>query len=314
MDAPVPRDELTSLATFAVVADERSFTKAARKLGLSRSAISHSILTLEERLGVRLLARTTRSVAPTEAGQDLLAHVRPALNDIQASLAELGHRRAKPGGTIRLIAPPMAVSMVVWPRLAKFARDYPEVVLDVTTEGDSRPDLVAGRFDAGIHLGEFVQRDMVAVKITGQQRAAIVVAPAYFDSHPKPKTPTAASTTVWAPPDLRTDGSSRSAASRSLSRYRGLPSSLTRRSLSAPRSTAWGWRTCSRRTWPGILRGVSSCECSRTGAPPSTATSFTTRAGATSRQRFRHWLRASESDRAGVRLGRLVRHSTNSPR
>ena len=165
MDAPVPRDELTSLAAFAVVADERSFTKAARKLGLSRSAISHSILTLEERLGVRLLARTTRSVAPTETGQDLLAHVRPALNDIQASLAELGHRRAKPAGTIRLIAPPMAVSMVVWPRLAKFARDYPEVVLDITTEGDSRPDLVAGRFDAGIHLGEFVQRDMVAVKI-----------------------------------------------------------------------------------------------------------------------------------------------------
>jgi DNA-binding transcriptional LysR family regulator len=189
MDAPVPRDELTSLAAFAVVADERSFTKAARKLGLSRSAISHSILALEERLGVRLLARTTRSVAPTETGQDLLAHLRPALNDIRTSLAELGRRRAKPAGTVRLIAPPMAVAMVIWPRLAKFARDYPEIVLDITTEGDSRPDLVAGRFDAGVHLGEFVQRDMVAVKITRQQRAAIVVAPAYFDSHPKPKTP-----------------------------------------------------------------------------------------------------------------------------
>ena len=107
MDAPVPRDELTSLAAFAVVADERSFTKAARKLGLSRSAISHSILTLEERLGVRLLARTTRSVAPTETGQDLLAHLQPALNDIRTSLAELGRRRAKPAGTVRLIAPPM---------------------------------------------------------------------------------------------------------------------------------------------------------------------------------------------------------------
>ena len=106
----MPRDELASLAAFAVVADERSFTKAARKLGLSRSAISHSILTLEERLGVRLLARTTRSVAPTETGQDLLAHLRPALNDIRTSLAELGRRRAKPAGTVRLIAPPMAVA------------------------------------------------------------------------------------------------------------------------------------------------------------------------------------------------------------
>jgi DNA-binding transcriptional LysR family regulator len=101
----------------------------------------------------------------------------------------LGQLRATPAGTVRLIAPPMAVAMNVWSKIAKFARDYPEVVLDITTEGDDRPDLVAGRFDAGIHLGEFVQRDMVAVKVTGEQRAAIVAPPAYFASHPKPKTP-----------------------------------------------------------------------------------------------------------------------------
>jgi DNA-binding transcriptional LysR family regulator len=189
MDAPIPRDELTVLAAFAVVAEERSFTRAALKLGLSRSAISHAIRTLEERLGLRLLARTTRSVAPTAAGERVLARLGPALHEIRDVLAEVGELRAKPAGTVRLIAPPMAVAMNVWSKLVKFARDYPEVLLDVTTEGDSRPDLVGGRFDAGIHLGEFVQRDMVAVKVTGEQRAAIVAAPAYFESHPKPKAP-----------------------------------------------------------------------------------------------------------------------------
>jgi DNA-binding transcriptional LysR family regulator len=189
MDSPIPRDELTVLAAFAVVADERSFTKAALRLGVSRSAISHSIRTLEERLQLRLLARTTRSVAATEAGERLLSRLRPALNEIQASLAEASQLRARPTGTVRLIAPPMAVAMNVWSKIAKFARGYPEVVLDITTEGDDRPDLIAGRFDAGIHLGEFVQRDMVAVKVTGEQRAAIVASPAYFASHPRPKAP-----------------------------------------------------------------------------------------------------------------------------
>jgi len=183
------RDELSVLAAFAVVANERSFTKAAVRLGVSTSAISHSIRGLEERLGVRLLARTTRSVAPTDAGQRLLAQLRPALDGIEAALTEVGQLGDKPAGVVRLIAPPIAIAMTVSSKLASFARDYPDVVLDITTEDDSRRDLVAGRFDAGIHLGEFLQRDMVAVKVTGEQRAAIVSAPAYFASHPKPKTP-----------------------------------------------------------------------------------------------------------------------------
>src|SRR5437773_4988172 len=183
------RDELSVLAAFAVVAEERSFTKAAVRLGVSTSAISHSIRGLEERLGVRLLARTTRTVAPTDAGQRLLAQLRPALDGIEGALTEVGRLREKPAGVVRLIAPPLAIAMALSPKLAKFARDYPDVVLDITTEDDSRRDLVAGRFDAGIHLGEFLQRDMVAVKVTGEQRAAIVAAPAYFGSHPKPKTP-----------------------------------------------------------------------------------------------------------------------------
>ena len=183
------RDDLNVLAAFAVVADERSFTKAAVRLGVSTSAVSHKIAALEERLGVRLLARTTRTVAPTDAGQRLLAQLRPALHEIEAALTEVGRFREKPAGVVRLIAPPVTIAMAVSPKLAKFARDNPDVVLDITTEDDSRRDLVAGRFDAGIHLGEFVQRDMVAVKVTGEQRAAIVASPAYFKSQAKPKTP-----------------------------------------------------------------------------------------------------------------------------
>jgi len=185
----MPREELSVLAAFAVVADERSFTRAAVRLGVSTSAISHSIRALEERLGVRLLARTTRNVAPTDAGERLLAQLRPALDEIEAALTEVGRLREKPAGTIRLFAPSVAIAMTVSPKLAKFTRDYPDVVLDITTEDDSRRDLIAARFDAGIHLGEFLQRDMVAVKVSGEQRAAIVAAPSYFDSHPKPKTP-----------------------------------------------------------------------------------------------------------------------------
>src|SRR6266702_2166727 len=189
MDSPILREELTVLAAFAVVADERSFTKAAVKLGVSRSAISHSIRTLEERLGLRLLARTTRTVAPTDPGERLLAQLRPALHDIQAALTEVGRFREKPAGVVRLIAPPIVLATLLSPKLAKFARDYPDVVLDITTEDDSRRDLVAGHFDAGIHLGEFLQRDMVAVKITAEQRLAVVGSPTYFKSRPKPKSP-----------------------------------------------------------------------------------------------------------------------------
>ena len=189
MNSPIPGDQLGVLSAFAAVADERSFTRAAIRLGVSRSAVSHSVSALEERLGLRLLARTTRTVAPTEAGERLLAQLRPALHDIAAALTDVGRFREKPAGVVRLIAPPIVLATILSPKLASFARACPDVVLDVTSEDDTRSDLVAGRFDAGIHLGEFLQRDMVAVKVTGEQRAAIVAAPRYFESHPKPKTP-----------------------------------------------------------------------------------------------------------------------------
>src|SRR5467141_1927774 len=182
------RDELSVMSAFLAVADERSFTKAAKRLGVTQSALSHAIRGLEEQIGVRLLARTTRSVAPTEAGEQLLAHLRPALGDIRGALELLSGLRDRPAGRVRLLVSPLAATTVLAPKLGQFARDYPDVVLDVTTD-ESRVDLVAAGFDAGIHFGEFIERDMVAVRVSPDPRPAIVGAPTYFQSHPKPKSP-----------------------------------------------------------------------------------------------------------------------------
>ncbi len=144
---------------------------------------------LEERVGVRLLARTTRSVAPTEAGEQFLARLRPAMADIRAGLDEIAGLRDRPVGHLRVSVSPLAAALVLAPKLGAFVRDYPDVVLDVTTTLESRIDLVASRFDAGIRLGEFIEQDMIAVRVSRDQRAAIVGSPAYFQSYPKPKSP-----------------------------------------------------------------------------------------------------------------------------
>jgi DNA-binding transcriptional LysR family regulator len=183
------RDELSVLAAFLTVAQDRSFTKAARRLGVSPSALSHAIKGLEERIGVRLLARTTRSVAPTGAGDQLIARLDPALAEISGALDLLGSLRARPAGRVRLAVSPLAATLVVAPKLAVFTRMYPDVVLDVTTTGETRVDLVADHFDAGIHLGEFIERDMIAVRVSRDQRAAIVGSPGYFATRPPPKSP-----------------------------------------------------------------------------------------------------------------------------
>ena len=182
------QNDLNILAVFLAVAEERSFTKAGKRLGVSPSAMSHAIRGLEEDIGVRLLSRTTRSVAPTEAGEQLLTRLRPALTDVQDALAQLSGLRDKPAGRVRLLVPRLAGTTVLGPKLAKFTRDYPDVVVDITAD-DSRMDIVAGGFDAGIHFGEYIQKDMIAVRVSKDHRAAIVGAPAYFKSHPKPKTP-----------------------------------------------------------------------------------------------------------------------------
>jgi DNA-binding transcriptional LysR family regulator len=182
------RDEFSVLAAFVAVAEERSFTKAAKRLEVSPSALSHAIRGLEERIGVRLLARTTRSVAPTDAGEQLLGRVRPAFGDIREAVDQISGLRERPAGRVRLLLPRSAAMIALVPRLAHFTREYPDVVLDITTD-NSRVDLVTAGFDAGIQIGEFIQKDMVAVRVSEDLRAAIVASPAYFAAHPRPKHP-----------------------------------------------------------------------------------------------------------------------------
>ncbi|MCC7125004.1 MAG: LysR family transcriptional regulator [Acidobacteria bacterium] len=182
-------DNLNVLASFLTVAEERSFTKAAKRLGVSRSAVSHAVRGLEERLGVRLLARTTRTVAPTDAGEQLISRLRPALGDVESVLDQIVGLRERPAGRVRLLVTPLAATMVLAPMLVSFNRRYPDVVLEVTTTQEGRTELVASGFDAGIHLGESIQRDMVAVRVSRDQRLAVVGSPQYFTLHPRPRSP-----------------------------------------------------------------------------------------------------------------------------
>jgi DNA-binding transcriptional LysR family regulator len=182
------RDELSVLSAFLTVAEERSFTRAAKRLNISTSGLSQAIRKLEEQIGVRLLTRTTRSVSPTDAGEQLLAHLGPALGDIRTTLTNLSGLQSRPVGRVRLLVPRLAAKTVVAPKLGQFARDYPNVELDITTD-DSRLDLVAAGFDAGIQFGEFIAQDMVAVRVSPDLRPAIVGAPAYFETHAKPTSP-----------------------------------------------------------------------------------------------------------------------------
>lgn len=182
------RENLNDLSAFVAVAQAHSFTKAAARLGISPSALSHAMRGLEERLGVRLLARTTRSVAPTEAGERLLTVVLPHLQGIESELSALNLLRDIPAGTIRLTASEHAAYTVIYPVLARLAADYPEIKIEVNVD-NMLADLVAGRFDAGIRLGEHVERDMVAVRIAPDMRMALVGTPAYFERHPRPEAP-----------------------------------------------------------------------------------------------------------------------------
>jgi DNA-binding transcriptional LysR family regulator len=179
--------EFSALITFVAVAEERSFTKAAKRQGVSPSAISHSMRALEETLGVRLIARTTRSMALTEAGEQLLERLRPALNEIGESLRAISGSRGKPVGRVRLLVPRLATSVIA-PKLGEISRQYPDLVLDITSD-DTRRDIVAEGFDAGIHFGEYIQKDMIAVRISADFRPAIVASPEYLKSHPIPKLP-----------------------------------------------------------------------------------------------------------------------------
>ena len=173
------RGNLDDLIAFLAVGRERSFTKAAAKLGVSQSALSHTIRALEARLGIRLLSRTTRSVAPTEAGERLLHNLGPRFDEIDAELAALSELREKPAGTIRITATEYAVDTILWPKLMKFLRHYPDIKVEMFID-NGLTDIVAQRYDAGVRVGEQVAKDMIAVRIGPDMRMAVVGSPSYF--------------------------------------------------------------------------------------------------------------------------------------
>jgi DNA-binding transcriptional LysR family regulator len=180
--------EFGELSAFMAVAEQRNFTRAAKHLGISPATLSETIRNLEERLAVRLLNRTTRSVAPTEAGEKLLARLRPVIDDYEAAIDSLNEFRDKPAGLLRLTIAPPAAQSVIGPILAKFLAQYPDIKLEISIDS-ANIDIVAQQFDAGIRAGDRVDRDMIAVRITDGWRSAVVGAPAYLARRGTPRVP-----------------------------------------------------------------------------------------------------------------------------
>src|SRR5579859_2705807 len=184
----MPRENFNDILAFLAVAKESSFTRAAAQLGVSQSALSHTIRGLEERLGLRLLTRTTRSVSPTEAGERLLHTLGPRFEQIEAELEALSELREKPAGTIRLTATDYAADTILWPKLTPFLRHYPDIRVEIIIDY-GLTDIVAERFDAGVRIGEQVAQDMIAVRIGPDICTAVVGAPSYFETRSEPQTP-----------------------------------------------------------------------------------------------------------------------------
>jgi DNA-binding transcriptional LysR family regulator len=182
------REDWGSLAAFAVVAEERSFTRAAARLGVSPSALSHTMRRLEEKLGVQLLARSTRSVSTTQAGERLLARLNPAISEISSAVEQLGEISGRPSGHIRISAPGEAARRVIAPALPTFVEAYPDIVVEVLIE-QAFTNIVERRLDAGIRLGESLEKDVVAVPVSGPLRMAAIASPAYLKRYGVPKTP-----------------------------------------------------------------------------------------------------------------------------
>src|SRR6266566_3442770 len=182
------RENDSDLLAFLAVARERSFTRAAAKLGMSQSALSQIVRGLEERLGVRLLSRTTRSVAPTQAGERLLRTIAPKFDEMDVELAALSELREKPAGTIRITATGHAADAILMPALARILPNHPDIKVEVVIDY-GLTNIVAGQYDAGIRPGELVAKDMIAVRIGPDLRMAVVGAPSYFATHKKPRIP-----------------------------------------------------------------------------------------------------------------------------
>jgi DNA-binding transcriptional LysR family regulator len=184
----VKREDLNDMLWFLVVAEERSFTKAAAKLGTSQSTISHTIKNLEARMGLRLLTRTTRSVSPTEAGERLIRTLASRIEEIETEIDELMEIRETPSGTVRITLSDHALESVVWPKLCPVLKDYPDIKVELNTDNAFR-NIVEDRFDAGVRLGESVDKDMIAVRIGPDWRLVAVGSPAYFAARPAPCSP-----------------------------------------------------------------------------------------------------------------------------
>ncbi len=182
------RENVNALIAFLGVARERSFTRAAAKLGVSQSALSHTIRSLETRLGLRLLTCTTRSVAPTEAGERLLRSVGPRFDEIDAELAALSAFREKPAGTIRITTGEHAADTILWPAMKRVLPDYPEIKVEIAIDY-GLTDIVAERYDAGVRLGEQIANDMIAARIGVDMRMAVIGSPSYFAKRKRPRTP-----------------------------------------------------------------------------------------------------------------------------
>ncbi|NYE23614.1 LysR family transcriptional regulator [Pigmentiphaga litoralis] len=182
------KENLNDLQAFVMVARERSFTRAAAQLGMSRSALSHAMLALEARLGVRLLTRTTRSVSTTEAGARLLATLVPRLDDIEQALGSLSALRDKPAGTVRITAHDHAIVNFLWPRLRPLLRQYPDIQIEFSVDY-AFTDIAAERFDAGVRVGDRVDKDMIAVRIAPELRMAVAGSPGYLEGRAHPTLP-----------------------------------------------------------------------------------------------------------------------------
>ena len=182
------RDEMADMTAFLVVAEERSFTRAAVRLGMSQSSLSQIVRKLEARLGLRLLSRTTRSVAPTEAGDRFIATLAPMMRDMDAAIASLSDLRDKPSGTISITTVEHAAKIVLLPAMDRLLPDHPDITVEITIDY-GMADIVADRFDAGVRLGGEIAKDMIAVRISADVPMAIVGAPSYFEAHGRPSSP-----------------------------------------------------------------------------------------------------------------------------
>jgi DNA-binding transcriptional LysR family regulator len=280
------RGNLDDLLAFLAVARERSFTKAAAKLGLSQSSLSHTIRELEARLGVRLLTRTTRSVAPTQAGERLLQNIGPRFEEIDAELAAVRDLREKPAGTIRITATEYAADAILLPKLAKLLPEYPEIKVEIIIEY-GLSNIVAEGYDAGVRSGEQVAKDMIAVRIGPDLRMAVVGAPSYFRTRSEPAT--TASIYASRPTAGCTRGSLKKAAANSRCASKAKRPSTAPTRCSTPQSRDSVSPMCPK-TWRSrISRKAASSGYSRTGASRTRAIICFIRAGVSRRRRSISW-------------------------